>query len=170
MIKNIEKKRDTGSISETGDVSYRKSIRDYLRQVDLKNPFAITLTMNTVKWMSHSRNFRHFMNRLNQSYLQNSYRKYGNRLTVIPVKEENSTVRPHYHCVIDNPFPERDREFVNLVKTCWKETVLGQGQIDIQRMVDFGWIDYMTKLEKKGNIADSIDWENMVVPLRGRYI
>jgi hypothetical protein len=37
-------------------------------------------------------------------------------------------------------------------------------------MVDFGWIDYMTKLEKKGNIADSIDWENMVVPLRGRYI
>jgi len=152
------------------DIVHRDSIREFLRGIEFINPFAVTLTMTSNRFISHSQNFRHFMNRLNQSYLRNSYRRYGVRLTVIPIKEENKIVRPHYHCVIDNPFPERDREFVNLVKTCWKETVLGQGQIDIQRMVDFGWIDYMTKLEKKGNIADSIDWENMVVPLRGRYI
>ena len=152
------------------DIVHRDSIREFLRGIDFINPFAVTLTMTSNRFISHSQNFRHFMNRLNQSYLRNSYRRYGVRLTVIPIKEENKIVRPHFHCVIDNPFPERDREFVNLVKTCWKETVLGQGQIDIQRMVDFGWIDYMTKLEKKGNIADSIDWENMVVPLRGRYI
>ena len=47
MIKNIEKNRNTGYLSEKSDVSYGKSIRDYLRQVDLKGSFAITLTMNT---------------------------------------------------------------------------------------------------------------------------
>ena len=84
-------------------------------------------------------------------------------MTVIPVIEENKIVRPHYHCVIDNPYLERNMVFANLIRTCWTETSLGQRQIDIQKMVGFGWIDYMTKVAKKGNIADSVDWDNVWV-------
>ena len=167
MDKNISKNRLLGSLSGPVDILYRDSIRDYLKDINLVNPFAITLTMNSVQWRSHSQNFRHFMNRLNQSYLQNSYRRYNKRLTVIPVKEGTSYIQPHYHCVIDNPYPERNREFVNLIKTCWKETTLGLQQVDIQPMINNGWIDYMTKLEKKSDIKESIDWENLTLPCGG---
>ena len=145
----------------TTDMVYRDSIRHFFKEIHLNDPFAITLTMKNNQFRSHSENFRHFMNRLNQSYLGNAYRKQRKRLTVIPIIEANLLVKPHYHCVIDNPYPERSTLFVDLVRTCWSETLLGQRQIDIQKMENLGWIDYMTKLAKKGNIADSVDWINV---------
>ena len=68
-----------GSIDGPSDVSYRLFVRDFIEDIEFSRPFAVTLTMNSVQWRSHSQNFRHFMNRLNQSFLKSGYRRYGKR-------------------------------------------------------------------------------------------
>jgi len=167
MDKNISKNRLLGSLSGPSDVLYRNNIRNFFKDVEFINPFAITLTMSSTFWRSASQNFRHFMNRLNQTFLKSSYRRYGNRLSVIPILEGTKHIQSHYHCVIDNPYPDRNRQFINAVKTSWNETTLGRRQIDIQPMTDDGWIDYMTKLTSKSDIKDSVDWENINLPRGG---
>lgn len=163
MIKNIEKNRLSGVIDGPCDISYQSFVREFIHDIELSNPFAVTLTMNSCSWRTHSQNFRHFMNRLNQSYLQNGYRRYGNRLTVIPTREGTRYVRPHYHCVIDNPFPERNDEFRRLVKESWRKTSLGQPRVEVDPMRSDRWIEYMTKLYSKTNFRESIDWENLIL-------
>lgn len=162
--------RVTRYLSSPLDVLYRDFMRDYIQQTDLKNPFAVTLTMNSVQWRSHSQNFRHFMNRLNQSFLKSGYRRYGKRLTVIPIIEGTRDVRPHYHCIIDNPFPERDREFVNTLKESWNKTLLGQSKVQVEPMESNKWISYITKLSSKSDIRESVDWENISLPPGGEVI
>ena len=117
------------------DLEYQKEIRDWIKDIELSNPFAITLTTFSNTKISHSQNFKHFMNRLNQSYLKNSYRRYNQKLTVIPIREGTNHIQTHIHCVIDNP-----------------------------PMYDKGWIDYMTKLTSKSDIKDSVDWSNVYIP------
>ena len=87
MSKNTRKNRSMGSIDGPADVSYRLFVRDFIEDIEFSRPFAVTLTMNSVQWRSHSQNFRHFMNRLNQSFLKSGYRRYGKRLTVVPIIE-----------------------------------------------------------------------------------
>ena len=146
------------------DLEYQQEIRDWIKDIELSNPFAITLTTFSNTRISHSQNFKHFMNRLNQSYLKNSYRRYNQKLTVIPIREGTNHIQTHIHCVIDNPYPDRNREFVRLVKESWSKSVLGRPMIDIQPMYDKGWIDYMTKLTSKSDIKDSVDWSNVYIP------
>ena len=143
---------------------YQDEVRDWINKVDLINPFAITLTMYVNGWRDYSQNFRHFMNRLNQSFLKSSFRRYNKRLTVIPIREGTNHIQTHIHCVIDNPYRDRNREFVRLVKESWSKSVLGRPMIDIQPMYDKGWIDYMTKLTSKSDIKDSVDWSNVYIP------
>ena len=142
---------------------YQQEIRDWIKDIELSNPFAITLTTFSNTKISHSQNFKHFMNRLNQSYLKNSYRKYKKKLTVIPIREGTKHIQTHIHCVIDNPYPEKNTEFVRLVKDSWCKSVLGRPIINIKPMYDKGWIDYMTKLTTKTDIKDSVDWSNVHV-------
>ena len=94
MIKNIEKNRLSGVIDGPCDISYQSFVRVFIHDIELSNPFAVTLTMNSCSWRTHSQNFRHFMNRLNQSYLKNGYRRYGNRLTVIHTDVSPKLVPP----------------------------------------------------------------------------
>ena len=143
MIKNTRNNRLMGSIDGPSDVSYRLFVRDFIEDIEFSRPFAVTLTMNSVQWRSHSQNFRHFMNRLNQSFLKSGYRRYGKRLTVVPIIEGTRDVRPHYHCIIDNPFPERDREFVKTLKDSWNKTLLGQSKVQVEPMESNKWISYI---------------------------
>ena len=145
------------------DLEYQQEIRDWMKDIELFNPFAITLTTFSNTKISHSQNFKHFMNRLNQSYLKNSYRKYKKKLTVIPIREGTKHIQTHIHCVIDNPYPEKNTEFVRLVKDSWCKSVLGRPMINIKPMYDKGWIDYVTKLTTKTDIKDSVDWSNLYV-------
>lgn len=145
------------------NLEYQQEIRDWMKDIELLNPFAITLTTFSNTKISHSQNFKHFMNRLNQSYLKNSYRRYNQKLTVIPIREGTNHIQTHIHCVIDNPYPEKNTEFVKLVKESWSKSVLGRPIIDIKLMYDNGWIDYMTKLTTKTDIKDSVDWSNLHV-------
>ena len=150
------------------DLEYQKEIRDWIKDIELSNPFAITLTTFSNTKISHSQNFKQFMNRLNQSFLKSSFRRYNKRLTVIPIKEGSVKTHTHYHCVIDNPYPDRNKEFVQLVKDSWGKTLLGFSKskysIDIQPMYSNGWIEYMTKCSSKTDIKDSVDWDNLYLP------
>ena len=168
MDKNIKKNRISRDIELVNYSEYQHEVRDWINKVNLINPFAITLTMYVNGWRDYSQNFRHFMNRLNQSFLKSSFRRYNKRLTVIPIKEGSVKTHTHYHCVIDNPYPDRDKEFVQMVKDSWGKTLLGFSKskysIDIQPMYSNGWIEYMTKCSSKTDIKDSVDWDNLYLP------
>jgi hypothetical protein len=90
MIKNTRNNRLMGSIDGLSDVSYRLFVRDFIEDIEFSRPFAVTLTMNSVQWRSHSQNFRHFMNRLNQSFLKSGYRRYGKKI-LVTFNEETRT-------------------------------------------------------------------------------
>jgi len=131
----------------------------FFKGFDWENPFAVTLTMTSKVWRDTSQNFRHFMNRLNQRLLGNSFRRYGNRLKVLPIIEGNSFIKPHYHCVIENPLTD-DMEFVNAVKHAWWKTELRKPELHVEKMTDDGWIDYIMKRRSKTSVMDSVDWVN----------
>ena len=133
---------------------------DFLKGIHWENPFAVTLTMTTNVWRDVSQNFRHFMNRLNQRLLGNSFRLSGKSLRVLPIVEGDSIINPHYHCVIDNPFPDRDMEFVNSVRHAWWKTELRKPEVHVEKMKDDGWIDYIMKRRSKTSVMDSVDWQN----------
>ena len=85
--KNIQNNRGTRDIKVVNYRDYQQEVRDWMKNIHFINPFAITLTMYTNDWRDYSQNFRHFMNRLNQSFLKSSHTRYGNKLTVIPIRE-----------------------------------------------------------------------------------
>ena len=166
--KNTQNNRGTRDIKVVTYLNYQQEVRDWMRDVPFINPFAITLTMYSNEWRDYSQNFRHFMNRLNQSFLKSSNTRYGNKLTVIPIREGSQKTHTHYHCVIDNPYPDRNDELVDLIKRSWGKTLLGLSKskyaIDIQPMYSTGWIEYITKCSSKSDIRDSVDWDNMTLP------
>ena len=81
------------------DEVYKSEIRSWLGDIDFINPFAITLTLKSSNFRENNQNIRHFLNRLNQSYLQNSYRRYKKRLTVLVASEGNGDIRNHHHLI-----------------------------------------------------------------------
>lgn len=139
---------------------YQIDLREFLAGVDWVNPYAVTLTMSTNAWRDTSQNFRHFLNRLNQSYLDNRYRRYGERLSVVPIIEGTANSPIHYHCIIDNPYPDRDEAFLASIRQSWWTTELSKPEINIQRMHSDGWITYITKLRTKTDFTSCVDWQN----------
>lgn len=75
--------------------------------------------------ISASKNFRHFMNRLNNSVFGKRFQRYGMRLNVVPVLERSSTNRLHYHVTIQNPYPNDPAAFSRLIETEWAKTRFG---------------------------------------------
>ena len=145
------------------DLLYKSELRGWIKNVPFICPFAVTLTMKPNNSHFHSQSTRHFSNRLNQSYLQNSYRRQGKRLTVIPIKEGNSYIHTHFHLIIDNPYKERSDEFVGKVKSCWAKTGGSLPRILVEEMRDDIWIAYITKFKSKSNYRDCVDWDNVWV-------
>ena len=141
----------------------RQALQDYLKGIQWVNPFCVTLTMTTNTWRDVSQNFRHFMNRLNKKFLGKSFHRYGNRLRVVPVIEGDDVVSPHYHCIIDNPHPHRNQEFITTVRHCWWKTELSKPEVHIQPMTDDGWVNYITKQRSKKSVKDSVDWQNTYI-------
>ena len=147
------------------DSEYRKELIDWIGDIDFICPFSVTLSMKTHRYWEFNTNFRHFCNRLNQSYLQTRYRRYNERLTIIPTVEGggNTNVRPHIHCIIDNPFIDREEEFVKCVRESWTKTMFGQQRIQVDRMRSNNWLGYIMKFKSKKNFKDSVDWSNFHV-------
>lgn len=139
---------------------YRKAVIEMANSHTWIDPFAVTLTMRWQSWRQHSQNFRHFMNRLNTAIHGNTYKRYGRRLSVLPVIEGSHRDHPHYHCVIDNPRPDNRIWFEANIFKCWNQTELGLPEMSITPEADIGWIRYMAKPRDKDTYNEAFDWEN----------
>jgi hypothetical protein len=106
-------------------------------------------------------NVRHFLNKLNQKVLGKRFRRFKKRLISVPVYEKGEDKRFHAHLVLEKP-PEITLEaFIDLVDECWQSTDFGYKNIDIQTVVDSGWIAYMLKNRTKPEgVLEAIDLQN----------
>ena len=69
-------------------------------------------------------------------------------------------IRPHVHCIIDNPFIDREKEFIKCIKESWTKTMFGQQKVQIDRMRSLNWLSYIMKFRSKKHFKDSVDWTN----------
>ena len=145
------------------DLRLKKSIQDYLNKADLENTLAVTLTMKQkveTEWLdlyNSKKNFRHFMNRMNERVYGNAFKRFQKRIGVIPVIEFSQNNRLHYHLIME--CPERVSEVLlpHMVGSCWGMTKFGHHQVDIQKTYSSKWIDYITKFKSSD---DQVDWDN----------
>ena len=69
-------------------------------------------------------------------------------------------IRPHVHCIIDNPFIDREKEFIKCIRESWGRTMFGQQKVQIDRMRSLNWLSYIMKFRSKKHFKDSVDWTN----------
>lgn len=144
--------------------SLRTEIRGYFNQIDPVGMMAVTLTLKKrVKgvWLDDiraSQNFRHFMNLLNSKVYGKRFKRFNKQLKVIPVMEMSASNRLHFHLIIEVPTDCDYLWLQNEVKEIWGKTTFGYREIDIQKISDDGWTDYITKFRTKG---DEVDWNNV---------
>ena len=144
---------------------YRENLRNWLDRGDWSDWFAVTLTMRQtivsdsgekvfIDADQAGRNLRHFLNKLNVKTYGNAFKRYNKRLEVIPTYEYADGKHLHYHLVIKKPQRLTDRRFDSLIRTNWISTDWGLWSIDIKRVSDSGWLEYVTK-------DTSVDFENV---------
>ena len=112
-----------------------------------------------------SSNFSQFLHRLNRDIFKNQVKRRGCRLTVFPVREGSETKFLHYHGIFDKPTIVTDEDFRTKIRHNWNLTPWGAPQIDIQSSADNGWVSYITKFGDKDTITDSIDLNNVHLPI-----
>ena len=140
---------------------HREAVQGHLLALSLENCFGVSLTMkqgdagNHLDEIRASQNFRHFMNRLNGSVFGKRFKRFGQRLNVVPVLERSSTNRLHYHLILQNPYPTDPATFTRLIESEWAKTRFGYVQSHIDEQIDHGWTKYITK-----SASDGVDWEN----------
>lgn len=153
----------------TETCAHQKAFQDFARIDDWAAPHAVTLTMKqglnygTFVPLAHqaaSKNYRHFLNLLNDRVFGKAAQRFGRRVNAISVIEGGCGKRIHIHGVIDCPIPDLVPSFPVLIAEAWHKTDWGHHQMDIQPGADAGWTKYMSKLRDKPDYADSIDWEN----------
>ncbi|NDW52130.1 hypothetical protein [Aliiroseovarius sp. PrR006] len=137
-------------------------VRGFLLEILPEKSAALTLNMKQGDrhgWLDEieaRKNFRHFMNRLNQRAYGNAFRRYGKRLQVLPVLERSRDNRLHYHAFLGNPFDDIS-QLRTEVWEAWSKTRWGYGQFDVQSVYSDGWLDYIMKSGR----LDALDVENM---------
>ena len=137
-------------------------IHQYVHQVVPPNPVALTLTMKQIdQWgaldqIEASRNFGHFMNRMNQKAYGNAFRRFGKRLGVVPALERSPSGRWHYHACIQNPYDSLTA-FSAATQDSWTKTRWGYHELDVQSQYSNAWLDYILKSQD----FDVLDVENL---------
>lgn len=136
-----------------------------------ENYLGVTLTMKKFHRRKNddirsSRNFSHFMNRLNKRTFGSSGKRFNRSINRIPILEySQSEDRYHYHTIIEIPKHSdgirihRER-FKFMIRDSWLKTDFGYNQIDIQDLYKDnpqGWGSYITKFL---NSNDQTDWRN----------
>ena len=139
---------------------HRKSIREWFYLENHKHWFGVTLTLkqmvNGVRLdeIISSQNLRHFLNILNKSTFGNRFKRFGKTIDSVPVLEKSKTDRFHFHMCLRKPDEEEGLRFEHRIRDCWLKTRWGYNEIYVNREIDNGWIDYITK-------SDDIDWNNV---------
>lgn len=114
------------------------------------------------------RAFRHFIHLLNLAVYGKAVRRYGKRLRVLSVLENEG--RWHFHCAIEAPARFDTAQFAELIRECWSKVDWGHRIICAREKADRGWINYMLKPHQKSAFEkwiDSIDWEVFHNPIVG---
>lgn len=155
----------------------RKEMKHWACVDAWSNRYAVTTTMKqclvmpSLKgehtfWLDDniaSRNFRHFMNLLNDDVLSRSERRKGNKIRVIPAWETSKNERLHGHAILERPTGPTDEEFRQLIREKWDKTHWAYNQVWIEE-ANSGWLNYMLKCRDKESVADAIDWANIHNP------
>lgn len=139
-----------------------------MRNLDQYNSIGITLTMSSnsrfgekLDEITSSKNFRFFMNRLEQKTLRNRKSKKGLKIQRFPIIEKGSNQRIHYHVLMEipNKYHNRRNEFEKLIKDSWLKTPYGLREMKIKPLNNKnGWKEYITKFIGKD---DEIDLGNL---------
>ena len=112
-------------------------------------------------------NFRHFKNVLNTKVFGNSYRRFGQQLQMLVIREVSADKRHHLHCIFEQPNRYQFEEFERLVHRIWRSTNFGYDQIHIEKpssqQREDGWLNYIMKDRTKVSLDTSIDWTNSTV-------
>ena len=147
------------------------ALKDWIASQDTEGFLFLTLTLKQsitvltdrgrttipTDWISASRSFRHFMNRLNQKTLRADYRKGRRRLKVIPFLEEKNG-NLHYHCAIENPL-FHETAFKHRLFYCWRKSPLGNINNHGRVCEDDDWTAYC--LKRQTNNWNTLDWNNL---------
>ena len=145
-------------------------LKAYCLQHGAPNPVNITLTERQVvdgQWITDTlsqQNFRHFANILNTKCLGTMFKRYGTKLSMFVVREQDQTHRHHIHCVIERPEHIPALDFIILTQQCWTSTRFGYQQSHFElpttEQRELGWIDYCLKARTKTEYSSCIDWSN----------
>lgn len=151
----------------------------WLKRTDTTGWVFASLTMKQTVWTDRdgyrypyrldrarcTENMSLFRKRLDTRVLQNSYRKHGRRLEIVPFIERKDG-RYHYHVGIERP---TDREigkdldrFESVIRECWEKTPFGWSNIDVRETYSNEWIGYGLKVQS-GN-WNELDVENLYIP------
>lgn len=142
----------------------QNSIRNHIRSLPIKQSLSVTLTMKQVVENEYldpqksSRNFKHFLNRLNKKIHGNAYYRFGKSISVVPALEKSFEGRYHYHLILERPAHIPQNTYELMIMECWRKTRFGYYEIDIRNIYSSGWTDYITKFSSK---EDEIDYENL---------
>ena len=148
-------------------------IRSLVRTNRVPNPINVTLTerqrFNGIRIddVVSEQNVRHFRNLINTKVYGNSYRRFGNELKMLVVREVSVNDRHHLHLIIEQPQRFEFRQFKSLVIDCWLKTDFGHFQTHFENPTTLdredGWMTYLLKNRTKVSLESSIDWSNSTV-------
>ena len=170
----------------------KEQIIDFYKQRRIERPLCITFTTKqkiqyrtpfgsiteTISKTELRRTFRHFMNRLNQTYFGNSYRRFNKRLKVFNVEEYSGDERLHLHTILQIPNNVSLSDFKNKVWELWflkskwgyYEVRFEEPKEDYQygnQSKEVGWLNYsIKKIPKEETFitkSSSVDWENTYI-------
>ena len=118
---------------------------------------------DTLTPIAASRNFHHFLRRLNKSVFGHAAQRYDKSVVVLPMLEGRRTDKLlHYHCAFGFPTFLQDAAIDAKVRCAWQQTQFGNEQIKIKRMATTGWLSYMGKDIR--STADELDISNVRLP------
>lgn len=156
---------------------YQDQTKSFLLSKEIPNAFAVTFTLKqNIKAKSNigltqinvtremiSKNIRHFSNRLNQKIFKNRYRRFGQKLRMVPVFEGlNGSKRLHVHLIIESPVNFESSTYKNLILECWDKTDFAYRHADFQQIYDYaGWVNYILKDLNQDETKSCIDIENL---------
>jgi glutaredoxin-related protein len=145
------------------DLQLKSAIQEYFKKADVSNTLAVTLTMKQKvdsEWLdlyNSKKNFKHFMNRMNERVYGNAFKRFQKRIGVIPIIEFSQNSRLHYHLIMERPERISDVLYPFMIDSCWGMTKFGHHQVDIQKTYSSEWIDYITKFKSSD---DQVDWDS----------
>lgn len=143
------------------EIALHKAYMEWMLQHANRFTHAVTLTLKPYRTVMTNRgemrevltpieaqrNFRQFLNRLNDSIYGNAVKRFDKGIFVIPMLEGKASGKLlHYHCAMGNFRPGLSERAISAKIMCaWHQTPFGNVQVDIVPMRDLGWLHYSGK-------------------------